>query len=179
MVAPAVEAPVVIGLDVGGTKILSGLVDRDGQVLAEHDVPSPDGPEEEAVLAALDAAVDALLDERVQAIGYGIPAHLERGTGRVLWATNPPPADVDVLGRALGAGIASLVNVFDPELVVVGGGFGAAAGDPVLEPACEAVRREAIHPADEKLRIVPAQLGSQAGLVGAGLVAFEALDGAR
>ena len=35
MVAPAVEAPVVIGLDVGGTKILSGLVDRDGHVIAD------------------------------------------------------------------------------------------------------------------------------------------------
>jgi glucokinase len=83
------------------------------------------------------------------------------------------------MGRALGAGIASLVNIFDPDLVVVGGGFGAAAGDLVLEPAREAVRREAIHPADEKLRIVTAELGSEAGLVGAGLVAFEALDGAR
>jgi glucokinase len=99
MVAPAVEAPVVIGLDVGGTKILSGLVDRDGQVLAEHEVPSPDGSAE-GVLAALDAAVEALLDERVQAIGYGIPANLERGTGPVLWATNLPLTDVDVLGRA-------------------------------------------------------------------------------
>ena len=42
MVAPAVEAPVVIGLDVGGTKILSGLVDREGNVLEEREVPSPE-----------------------------------------------------------------------------------------------------------------------------------------
>src|ERR671925_132370 len=98
MVAPAVEAPVVIGLDVGGTKILSGVVDRDGNVLAEHEVPSPDGSE--GVLAALDAAVEALLDDRVGAIGYGIPANLERGTGRILWATNLRLTDVDLLGRA-------------------------------------------------------------------------------
>ena len=83
MVAPAMQAPVAIGLDVGGTKILSGLVARDGSVLAEHDVPSPDGSEE-GVLAALDEAVEALLDERVAAIGYGIPANLERGTGHGL-----------------------------------------------------------------------------------------------
>ena len=83
------------------------------------------------------------------------------------------------IGALLGAAIGSLVNVFDPELVVVGGGFGAAAGDFVLDPAREAARREAIHPADGPLRIVPAELGSEAGLVGAGLVAFEALDGAR
>ena len=89
MVAPAVEAPVVIGLDVGGTKILSGLVDREGNVLAEHEVRSP-GESEEDVLAALDAAVEALLDDRVAAIGYGIPANLERGTGRILHAMNLP-----------------------------------------------------------------------------------------
>ncbi len=35
MVAPAVEAPVVIGLDVGGTRTLSGIVDRDGIVRSE------------------------------------------------------------------------------------------------------------------------------------------------
>ena len=99
MVAPAVEAPVVIGLDVGGTKILSGLVDRDGNVLAEHEVPSPDGSEE-GVLAALDAAVEALLDDRVVAIGYGIPANLERGTGRILRAMNLPLDDVDLVSRA-------------------------------------------------------------------------------
>ena len=98
MVAPAVEAPVVIGLDVGGTKILSGLVDRDGNVLAEHEIASPDGTE--PVLAALDEAVEALIDERVAAIGYGIPANLERGTGRILWATNLSLTDVDLVGRS-------------------------------------------------------------------------------
>ena len=99
MVAPAVEAPVVIGLDVGGTKILSGLVDREGNVHAEHEVPSPDGSEE-GVLAALDTAVEALLDPRVAAIGYGIPANLERGTGRILRAVNLPLDDVDLVSRA-------------------------------------------------------------------------------
>jgi glucokinase len=70
MVAPAVAAPLVIGLDVGGTKILSGLVDREGNVIAESEVQSP-GESESDVLDALDAAVEALLDERVAAIGYG------------------------------------------------------------------------------------------------------------
>ena len=83
------------------------------------------------------------------------------------------------IGHSLGAAIGSLVNIFDPELVVVGGGFGAAAGALVLDPALEAARREAVPPANETLRIVPAELGSDAGLVGAGLVAFEALDGER
>ena len=83
------------------------------------------------------------------------------------------------IGASLGAAIGSLVNVFDPELVVVGGGFGMAAGDLVLEPARRAARAEAIPPARERLRIVLAELGPEAGLVGAGLVAFDALDGLR
>jgi glucokinase len=85
---------------------------------------------------------------------------------------------VDILagiGRRLGAGIGSLVNIFDPELVVVGGGF-AAAGDFLLEPARKVVRREALAPAGERVRIVRAELGTAAGLIGAGLVAFDAAD---
>jgi glucokinase len=304
MVARAVAAPLVIGLDVGGTKILSGLVDRDGNVIADHEIHSPSESQAD-VLAALDAAVEELLDDSVGAIGFGIPANLERGTGRILRATNLPLENVDLatrakerygvpvgvendasvaalaewkhgagrgasnlvmftlgtgvgggividgrlfrgwaelghivvqeggppctcggrghlevlasgpaadraartlygsdadahvltdkaeagdprarealalIGESLGAAIGSLVNLFDPELTVVGGGFGAAAGELVLAPAREAARREAIPPADETLRVVPAELGAEAGLVGAALVAFEALDGIR
>lgn len=76
------------------------------------------------------------------------------------------------IGRHLGAGIASLVNVFAPELVVIGGGF-AAAGDLILEPAREVVRYQALEPASETVQIVRAELGTAAGLVGAGLLALE------
>jgi len=80
------------------------------------------------------------------------------------------------IGRRLGAGIGTLVNVFDPELVVVGGGFSSAL-DLLLEPAREVVAQEALPPGRTSARIVPAELGSEAGLIGAGLVGFEALDG--
>ncbi len=76
------------------------------------------------------------------------------------------------IGRLLGVAIGSLANIFDPEIVVVGGGFGDAAGDLLLVPAREAARREALSPADTMLRVVPAQLGADAGLVGAGLIAL-------
>jgi len=39
----------------------------------------------------------------------------------------------------------------------------------------EVARRDALSPLDEELRIVPAELGTMAGLIGAGLIAFEAL----
>jgi len=80
------------------------------------------------------------------------------------------------IGRRLGAGLVTILNVFDPELIVVGGGFAAGAGDLVLEPAREFAVAESLFPLNELLRIVPAELGPEAGLVGAGLVAFEALD---
>jgi len=81
---------------------------------------------------------------------------------------------LDGIGRRLGAGIGSLVNIFNPELVVIGGGF-AAAGDFVLDPAREVVAREGLAAAGERVRIVRAELGTAAGLIGAGLVGFDAL----
>jgi glucokinase len=80
------------------------------------------------------------------------------------------------LGGILGAGIGSLVNIFNPELVVIGGGFGEA-GDLLFDSARERLAQEALSPGRELVRIVPAQLGPDAGLIGAGLIAFEALEG--
>jgi glucokinase len=79
------------------------------------------------------------------------------------------------MGRKLGAGLASLVNVFDPEVIVIGGGFGEAF-DFLLEPALETLRRDALPPGRDTVRVVPAALGEEAGMVGAGLIAFEKLD---
>jgi glucokinase len=82
---------------------------------------------------------------------------------------------LDHIGFHLGVGIASFVNVFNPEVVVLGGGF-ARAGDLLFEPARKVVAERALSPAREEVRIVPALLGVEAGLIGAGLVAFEALE---
>jgi glucokinase len=78
------------------------------------------------------------------------------------------------IGRYLGSGIATFVNVFEPELVVVGGGFGDA-GELLLGPAREVVAVEGLEPARDNVRIVEAELGIEAGVIGAGMVAFEAL----
>jgi glucokinase len=89
------------------------------------------------------------------------------------------PGDArDVLehvGFHLGVGISDLVNVFNPEIVVVGGGF-AEAGELLLAPARRVVAERALLPARDVVRIVEAELGPEAGLIGAGLVAFTALD---
>ena len=77
------------------------------------------------------------------------------------------------VGRRLGEGIAGLVNVLDPELVVVGGGA-VAAGDLLLEPA-RAGFLDAVEAADARpdVPIVAAKLGNDAGGVGAALLALE------
>jgi glucokinase len=292
----------VIGVDVGGTKVLAGIVDRGGRVERRREYPTELGSQEE-LLAGLDQSVEDLLGDDISALGFGIPSPLDQRTGRALQAVNLPlgseldlrtrmaerfglPVGIendanaatyaefhfgagreartmimltlgtgcgggavvdgqlfrgwaefghivivfdglpcqgtctgrghlepyvtglaatklaqeafgpavdahrlvrlasegdelarDILagmGRHLGAGIGSLVNIFNPELVVIGGGF-AAAGDFLLDPAREIVRREALAQAGVRLRIVRAELGTAAGLIGAGLVAFDAL----
>jgi len=89
------------------------------------------------------------------------------------------PAAQDVLagvGRYLGAAIASFVNALEPELVVIGGGYGEAAAEFLLESARQVLTQDALPPGRDNLRIVQAQLGGDAGVIGAGMIAFEALD---
>jgi glucokinase len=292
----------VIGVDLGGTKILAGVVDDEGHVERRREHPTPTASQEE-LLAGLDAAVEELLSDEIAALGFGIPSPIDQRSGRALQAVNIPLGEIDFrsrmaerfglrvgiendanaatyaefrfgagrdvedmvmltlgtgcgggavidgrlfrgwaefghivivydglpcqgsctgrghlepyvtgvaatklaqeefgpavdahrlvrlasegeqraveildgIGRHLGAGIGTLVNIFNPELVVIGGGF-AAAGDFILDPAREVLQREALARAGYRVRIVRAELGTAAGLVGAGLVAFDALE---
>jgi glucokinase len=295
-----------IGIDVGGTKILAGVVDRDGSVVRSERRPTP-VESTEAFLHGVAEVVGMLKDDSVAAVGIGIPSTVDQRTGTSVFATHIPlegvplrergqeyfglPVAVDndantaavaewtvgagrgtshmvlltlgtglggglilggrlyrgasgaaaelghmvlefdgpecrgyctgrghfeqfvsgsaandiarellgteagsrelvaaarrgdraavrglaEMGRRLGAGIGSLVNVFDPELFVVGGGFGEAL-DLLLPSALETMRREALPPGRDHVRIVAAELGEEAGMVGAGLIAFETLD---
>jgi glucokinase len=78
------------------------------------------------------------------------------------------------VGHHLGVAMGSLVNIFGAERIVIGGGFGVAAFDQLLPAARLAVLTEALAPAGQQLEIECARLGASAGLIGAGLVAFEA-----
>lgn len=127
----------------------------------------------------LEAHASGLAADRAAAELYGTGVEAPALVEQARAGDAPAIAALAEIGRLLGVAIGSLVNIFDPDVVVVGGGFGAAANDLVLEPARGAARREAIEPADETLRIVQAELGEEAGLIGSGLVAFEALDGVR
>ncbi len=80
---------------------------------------------------------------------------------------------VESIGRNLGAHITGLVNAFDPDVVVVGGGV-AAAGELLLGPAREEVAKRALTPMN-KIPVVFAELGPEAGMVGAATMALEEL----
>lgn len=79
---------------------------------------------------------------------------------------------VDLLGTA----VTDLVNVLEPDVVVLGGGV-ATAGAMLLDPVREVVAAEAMPPAARAARVVLAELGSLAPLVGAGLVGYDLLAG--
>jgi glucokinase len=71
--------------------------------------------------------------------------------------------------RFLGAGIASLINIFNPEIVVICGGV-TAAGDRLFTPLRAEVARRAFKPGVERCRIVPGTLAGTAGVYGAAAV---------
>ena len=75
--------------------------------------------------------------------------------------------------RFLGAGIANLVNVYNPEVVVVCGGV-TQAGDSLFVPLRREVSRRAFRPAVEVCRILPGALPGTAGVVGAARVFLDA-----
>lgn len=80
------------------------------------------------------------------------------------------------IGRAFGQGLASVISIFDPDRVVIGGGLGSVGEillDPIRKSANEA-RYAATH--KELPPIVGAELGEAAGAVGAALLALEERD---
>ena len=97
------------------------------------------------------------IDELIEAAMAGEPAAL---------------ASVAHVGRWLGIGIATLTNVFNPTLVVLGGIFGRI--HPMIEEALAEVLGQRTLPASiELVRIVPGALGADAPLLGAAELAFE------
>lgn len=80
-------------------------------------------------------------------------------------------AAVQELAQWLGIGLVSLANIFNPEVIVLGGGV-SDLGDLVIEPARKILHATAMAPNRDQALIVRAMLGNLAGLVGAGLEAW-------
>jgi len=78
---------------------------------------------------------------------------------------------VALVGRRLGVALSGLANVFDPDVILLGGGV-MAAGDLLLGPAREEFRSRALPPQD-RIPVRAAALGADAGMIGAAVLALE------
>jgi glucokinase len=124
-----------------------------------------------AVARRPDTALGHALEEGRELTGPLITQLAQQG--------DPVASDaIALIGRRLGIGLVSLVNIFNPQVVVIGGGV-SAAGELLLEPARAMVRERALAPNRDVVRIEAAAFGAEAGMVGAALAAREGIGVAR
>lgn len=164
-----------LGTGVGGGLVLGGVPYR-GWAELGHVVVVAGGEPCQGTCTGhghLEAVASGTAADRAAQELWGGDAGAEQLVERAQAGDDAARAALAELGRLLGAGIGSFVNMFGVELVVIGGGFGVGAGELLLVPALEAARREALSPASQRLRLVEAELGADAGLIGAGLLALE------
>ena len=165
-----------LGTGVGGGLVLGGSLYRGAAELG-HVVVVADGPPCQGRCNGrghLESFASGNAADRAAEKLWGEGATAELLVGR---AHEGDPAALEALagiGHLLGAAIGSFVNIFTPELFIVGGGFGMAAFEFLVPSALEIAHREVVEPDVLPVRIVRAELGSDAGLIGAGLLAFEA-----
>jgi glucokinase len=81
---------------------------------------------------------------------------------------------LQLIGGRVGVALANFVNIFNPEMIVVGGGV-MGAGEMLLEPARAEMRRRALPPSRDVVTIVAAEFGHEAGMVGAAALALDGL----
>jgi glucokinase len=79
------------------------------------------------------------------------------------------------VGRYLGIGIGNVVTILSPDRVVIGGGI-AAAGDLILDPIRDELRRRVTTTSLEPVTVVTAELGTWAGAIGAAIHGAEAAE---
>jgi glucokinase len=180
---------VTVGTGIGGGLVLDGRLYHGAQGFAGelgHLIVAPDGDRcacgNRGCLEAMASgstlgrlgreAAAADPGGRLAALAAGAPV-----TGEVVFAAALEGDRVALslferIGHWLGVGIASLVTIFDPDLVVVGGGV-AATGDLLLAPARASFDRYVHGRRHRELPpIVPTRLGGDAGLVGAASLAL-------
>ncbi len=185
-----------IGTGIGGAMILGGRLYRGSMGAAGelgHVTVDVDGPPcqggcpgrgclevlasgsaigREGAIAAAEAPGSAL----GRAIGGGRPPVGELVTELAGAGDAAAQGVLELVGRRLGAGIVSLVHIFNPEVVVLGGGA-MAAGDFLLAPARAVLAERGLRPSRDGARVVAASLGDGAGMVGAAMAALEVAAG--
>ena len=184
---------VTVGTGIGGGIVSGGRLIRGAHGFAAeigHVIVEPGGPwcgcgnrgcwEQVASGQALDRAAREAAQSRPDSLIADL-AGTHAPVGRHVWEAarqrdRMATSILEEVGRRLGEGIAGLVNVLDPEAVVIGGGV-VDIGDLLLGPARKAFVA-AVEAPDHRpeVPLVPAQLGNRAGAIGAAALALEAAD---
>jgi glucokinase len=185
-----------VGTGIGGGIVSGGRLVRGAHGLAGevgHMIVEPDGPrcgcgnrgcweQVASGLAISRAARRAVVEWPGSPLARLAGGDPERATGELVTEAARAGDEVALailaeVGRRLGEGVAGLVNVLDPEVVVIGGGVGES-GDLVLMPIREAfaasVEGVEVRP---PVPIEPAALGNDAGGIGAALLALQTAAG--
>jgi glucokinase len=183
-----------VGTGIGGGIVQDGRLVRGASGFAGeigHVIVEPDGPpcgcgnrgcweqvaSGHAIARAGRAAIAARPDSAIAALAGGDPGAVTGAmvTEAALAGDETAVAILQEVGRRLGEGVAGLVNVLDPSIVVMGGGA-AMAGELLLGPL-RAAYRATVEGVDVRpeVPIVPASLGNDAGAVGAALLALDAV----
>lgn len=185
---------ITLGTGIGGGLILRGELYRGafgaagelGHVVIDYDGPPCQGncPNRGCLeaLASGTALAGAALDIARRRVDSGLARALADGrelAGPLVTelAHDGDPAAleaIELVGRRLGVGIANYVNMFNPEVVVIGGGV-IGAGELLLAPARAEMRARALPPSRDEVRVVAARFGVEAGMVGAAALAFDGL----
>jgi glucokinase len=165
------------GSGISSTLVIDGVcrAGRRGEAIAlgEFDIPAAIDPTWTANLEQF-ASGDGIARRYAAAnAGSGLDARAvaERADAGDVDAA----AIVDSAARAVAAAVRSCIAILDPDVVVLGGGIGAADG--VVASACRTELCELLTRADPPA-VVPARSGARAGLIGAGLTGWQRLPAA-
>ncbi len=123
-------------------------------------------------LAAAEQAPDSALG---RALADGVELDGKQVTDAALAGDETARGVLDLIGRRLGVAFSSLANIFDPDVIVIGGGA-SRAGELLAGPAREELASRALPPMSGT-PVATAELGPDAGLIGAATMALVELEG--
>jgi glucokinase len=161
-----------LGTGVGGGVIVDGHVFRGATGLGAelgHMVIQADGLPCPGRTCPNRGCIEAYCSGSALERAAGMPGQEVEARARAGDAT--ARGHLEDLGRWLGVGIASYVNIFEPKHLVIGGGLGASASDLFLDTAIEEARSRALPAGFDRLSVSLAKGGPDAGVIGAGFLA--------
>ncbi|MCL5257397.1 MAG: ROK family protein [Chloroflexi bacterium] len=184
-----------VSTGIGGGVICDGRLLRGYRGMATeigHMIIDPKGPEctcgSKGCLEAM-ASGTAIARDAIRVVSAGLPSAMdEMSEGKpenitaeivVRAAVLGDAAASEIMRRAtvsLGIGVANVMHLYSPEMVIIGGGVSRAGEQLLFEPVRQVAHERIMYPYRRQLRVMPATLGDDAGLLGAVALALEGMD---